>query len=237
MLRQFVAVLSCLVSLPALASDRTKYVPEGNRRVPAIKRIVADPDATTVLKGPIGDATASFVVSQLKDAASRHKTIYLVINSGGGSIRAGNQIVNTIQSLRPVKTVCLVEGAAYSMAAIIASYCGETYMLRNSDIMFHNASVGFEMTELPKAVSRLNHYNDSIDEMFEDLARQLGVPYHELRVRCDSEWWLTARQAARFGLVDGVVNEITYTEKANPLDALLTILGRLNPFGITRGQP
>lgn len=67
--------------------------------------------------------------------------IDLLINSPGGSVEAGLQLVESIHIAqhRGVKVRCAVTTLAASMAFIILNECSERYALSNSLLLFHPA--------------------------------------------------------------------------------------------------
>lgn len=70
------------------------------------------------------------------------KPIYLFLNTPGGSIQAGLELIEQLQSLkRPVHTITLF---AASMGFQIAQNLGERYILKNGVLMSHRAYGGFE---------------------------------------------------------------------------------------------
>jgi ATP-dependent Clp protease protease subunit len=99
-------------------------------------------DQPVTLYGDVDERTASIVVSQIQ-AANRLRTsapILMFIDSPGGSVLAGNRIVDAMQaSRRPIYTVD-VEFAA-SMAAYIWAFGEQRYMMPRAILMLHDASL------------------------------------------------------------------------------------------------
>ena len=137
-------------------------------------------DRIIMLSGEINDDSASIIVASLLYLDSIcHDKISLYINSGGGSVTSGMQIIDTMSFIAsPVETICL--GCAMSMAAVILA-CGEKrmrYALANSEIMIHQPSGGTNGTaadieiqakEILELRSRLNtilseHTGQSIEK-------------------------------------------------------------------------
>lgn len=69
------------------------------------------------------------------------KPINILINSPGGSVPAGLQLVEAmhVAQARGVKVRCAVTTLAASMAYIVLSQCDEKYALANSLLLFHPA--------------------------------------------------------------------------------------------------
>jgi ATP-dependent protease ClpP protease subunit len=131
--------------------------------------------------------------------------VHLHVSSGGGSLSAGLLACDVIDRLRcPVYT--FVEGSVASAASLI-SVCGRRrYMTRRSTLLLHQASM-----EVAGSV----RHDELQDESYNMglLARAMTAVYREHtslstrqveRLLAD-ERYLTAREAARLGLVDVVL--------------------------------
>src|SRR5206468_11288825 len=114
-------------------------------------------------------------------------------------------IVDTMNLVKPdVSTI--VVGVAASMGAIIAAHGtkGKRFSLPNSKIMMHQPSSGFEGTSADIEISArevigLRH---RIDEM---LAERTGQDARKIHADTDRDYWLTAQDAAEYGVVDKVI--------------------------------
>ena len=61
------------------------------------------------------------------------------LNSPGGDVFAGISIANTIKQLSgKVKTTCVVEGLAASIASVIMTACDKIQLHSSSMVMIHN---------------------------------------------------------------------------------------------------
>lgn len=206
-----------LLTTPILASDITKVDINGNKVVKkyTIKKI--NSDKVAMLHGEVRQWNVDIVKDKLKELANEsNKVAYLDIDSPGGSIRAGINLIKTIQGLKDVKglqTHCVVTGAAYSMAGVIASYCHKTYMTFGSDMMFHGASysVGGNADEVFLRVLFITNW---LRELEAELAHQMGITLLQfLKIR-GRELWLTSNQAVRRGFADGIL--INFYHEAIP---------------------
>lgn len=111
------------------------------------------------MAGPVIDMTGSRTVAvygqiggEILEVASKIDTmsrqnrepINIVINSPGGSVFAGLQLVEAIHiaQARGVPVHCAVTTLAASMAFIILGECNQRFVFANSLLLFHPASVG-----------------------------------------------------------------------------------------------
>jgi len=134
--------------------------------------------------------------------------IWFRINSGGGSVDAGLILVDTIRAIdSPV--YCVVESKAYSMAAIILTFCERRYALEHATIMLHEASYG-TAGEDPTNRSRIDFLTRYLDQLHVEIAARLGMPTAKYRAQIRDAWWLMADQAKKAGVIDEVVARIDY---------------------------
>jgi ATP-dependent Clp protease, protease subunit len=129
--------------------------------------------------------------------------ITILINSPGGSVIAGAQIIAAMQAVKsPVRTVC-VELCA-SMAAIIHSYGTSRLMIDHSILMFHPASGGVE-GEVNKMNSKIAFFKKYVDGLNENVAKRAGLTTEQFKAMWEVEHWVDAQDAVSERLSDGIV--------------------------------
>lgn len=173
---------------------------------------------TIVLTNRIVDISGSISSGMIRSAQKRlleldqqsKNPIWLRINSPGGSVPAGLILIDTFKALQsPV--YCLVESAAYSMAAITLVFCDKKYALPHATVMFHPASYG-AMGEDPTIRSRVKFTERYLDALHHEIAKLLKIPHDKYREKIRDAWWLLADEALKAGVLDGVVKRIIYKE-------------------------
>lgn len=169
-----------------------------------------------VLEGMVEDWNMKILSDKLHELAEVRRPAYMVIDSPGGSVSAGLNFINTLKSLKVqkrLKLVCVITDSAYSMAAFIAMYCAETYMLNSASMMFHQASyqVSGSAHEIRRMVSFTERYLNTIEM---DLAKQMGMSYEDYLDFRGIEVWLTSLDAVNMGIVDGILTDFYYEAKA-----------------------
>ena len=193
------------------ASETTKVNLKGNLKVKHFKLNI-DNTRTVVLKDEVQAENIDAIVGQIKGfVQDSNKPIFIIINTPGGSIEAGLDLINLIKSIS-VPTYCVIETEAYSMGANISQYCTKTYIHKYAAMLFHRAaySVRGYVDEVRVRVLFTDRYLMAIES---DLARQMGLTHDQYLNKRGAEWWITADEAAKFGLVDGVIDELYYTAK------------------------
>lgn len=150
------------------------------------------------------DITATLL---LKDSEDSEKKITLFINSQGGSIRNALMICDMIEMIEaPVETVCI--GAAMDEAALILSSGapGMRLATKNSVIAVNQLShAGIRYTDLTDAKKYLELAKADNKRMMEILAKTTGKTLKQVNEDFDRRVFMTATQAAKYGLVDKVV--------------------------------
>ena len=166
-------------------------------------------DRIVFLCDEVNDATASLVVAQLLflEAQDPDKDINLYINSPGGSVSAGLAIYDTMNFIKcDVSTTCI--GMAASMGAFLLSSGakGKRYALPNSEIMIHQplggargqaSDIKIHADHILKTRSRLNSI----------LSKNTGKSLEEIERDKERDNFLSADEAAAYGLVDKVIDK------------------------------
>ncbi len=161
------------------------------------------------LTGPVEDHMASVIIAQLLflEAENPKKEISLYINSPGGVVTAGLAIYDTMQFIRPkVSTLCVGQAASMGSLLLCAGEPGLRFALPNARIMVHQPSGGFQ----GQASDILRHAEDIMKikkRLNEIYVKHTGKDYETIENTLDRDHFMTADEAAAFGLVDRVENK------------------------------
>jgi ATP-dependent Clp protease protease subunit len=162
-----------------------------------------------MLNMPINDQVANVVISQLLylDREDPDKDISLYISSPGGVVTAGLAIYDTMQLIRPdVSTICL--GLAASMATILltAGTKGKRFALPHSTIHMHQVLGGAQgqASDIVIAAKEVMRLDDLIRNI---LVKHTGQPMEKIQHDTDRDFYLNAKQAIEYGLVDQVLEK------------------------------
>ena len=198
-MKQFALALSCvfLTVTPDVAAKE---------KIPAA---VQWTDRTVELNGSISrQMIQKAQAALLKFDEQSHEPVWFRINSGGVSVDAGLILVDTMRAIEsPV--YCVVESKAYSMAAIILTFCERRYALEHATIMLHEASYG-TAGEDPTNRSRMDFLTRYLDQLHVKIAKRLKMSTAKYRERIRDAWWLMADEAKKAGVVDEIVQRIDY---------------------------
>lgn len=166
-------------------------------------------DRIVFLSDEVNDVTASLVVAQLLHLESQDpdKDISLYINSPGGSVTAGMAIFDTMNYIKcDVSTICV--GMAASMGAFLlaAGAKGKRFALPNSEIMIHQPLGGMQgqASDMKIHADHIMKIRQRINEI---LARETGKPIEQIEIDTDRDNFLSADEAAAYGLIDKVIDK------------------------------
>ena len=164
----------------------------------------------------IDDQVANLVVGQLLHLESDDpdKDISLYINSPGGVVYSGLAIYDTMQFIRPdVQTICF--GVAMSMASLLLAggAPGKRYALPNCRILIHQPSGGFQgqASDIEIHARETIALRRRVDEIY---AQHTGQPVEQVHEDMERDRYLTADQAAEYGLVDRVIYSHEFSRPA-----------------------
>jgi len=155
----------------------------------------------------IDDHVANLVIAQMLflQMEDGKKDIHIYINSPGGSVTAGLAIYDTMQFVTcDVTTYCL--GMAASMGAVLlaAGTKGKRFALPNSDIMIHQVSGGAQgqASDVERQVEFMFKLKKRLTRI---LSFHTGKSEEQVKNDSDRDNYMTAAEAADYGLVDHVV--------------------------------
>lgn len=140
-----------------------------------------------------------------------HKPIMLYINSPGGEVVAGLQIIDTMNSIKS-DVITINTGMCASMGAVILSSGAKRMALPHSRVMIHQVSAGtqgkvFDMRAAFEETERINKVTMGI------LAENCGKTYEELIKLTPVDKWMDAEASLKFGIID----EITGNAHRTPM--------------------
>ena len=157
----------------------------------------------------VNEHTANIVVAQLLHLAydDSKKDIKLYINSPGGSVYDGFAIYDTIQYISPdVQTIGI--GVQASMGAFLLSSGtkGKRSILPNSRVMIHQPSSGTQgkISDQEITLKEGIYLKHRLNEI---LAKNTGQKLSKIEKDTDRDFWMGAKEALEYGLVDHVITK------------------------------
>ena len=165
-------------------------------------------DRIIFLGAPIYDDAANIIQAQLLflESVDPEKDIQIYINSPGGSVSAGLGIYDTMQLVNSdVATICT--GLAASMGAVLltAGAKGKRSALPHSRVMIHQPLGAQGQASDIEITAR--EIMKTKRELYEILSAHSGVALKKIEKDADRDYWLSAREAKEYGLIDEVLSK------------------------------
>lgn len=173
---------------------------------------------------PFGDPTEGKFcwVTEFKDESMREffekfseleqdqevSIIPIMISSYGGEIDVLSAMRDIVKSAgKPVATIAFGKAMSAGAALLACGSPGLRFAARNTSIMIHEMSAGAEgkAEEIKNSAADIARTNK---KFMRALASDMGMPYkslmQELARRKNTDWFLTAHEAKKIGMVDHV---------------------------------
>ncbi|SFE71664.1 ATP-dependent Clp endopeptidase proteolytic subunit ClpP [Thermophagus xiamenensis] len=164
-------------------------------------------DRIIFLGVPIDDYVANIIQAQLLylDSVDSTKDISIYFNTPGGSVHSGLGIYDTMQFISSdIQTICT--GMAASMGAVLltAGTKGKRSALKHSRVMIHQPMGGAQgqATDIEITAREILKLKK---ELYEILAEHTGNSYKKVEKDADRDYWMTAEEAKKYGMIDEVL--------------------------------
>ncbi|KPJ55047.1 hypothetical protein AMJ47_02030 [Parcubacteria bacterium DG_72] len=182
--------------------EKTKY---GERAYDIYSRLLKD--RIIFLTGIINDNIANSVIAQMLFLASQDpkKDINLYINTPGGSVTSGLAVYDTMQYVKcPVATICF--GLAGSMGAVLlaAGEKGKRFALPNAEVMLHQVAGGAQgqAVEIEITAKQIIKIKNKLNQI---ISSHAGQALEKVEKDTDRDFYLTAKEAKDYGIIDQVI--------------------------------
>jgi ATP-dependent Clp protease protease subunit len=165
-------------------------------------------DRIIFLGDGINEHTANLVVAQLLflDNQDPKKDIYLYINSPGGSVYDALAIYDTMNFVKAdVQTVGIGVQASAGAILLSSGTMGKRFLLPNSTVMIHQPSSGTRGKVTDQEIDLKESLR--VKALIEDImAKNTGQKKSQIHDDMERDRWMTAAEAKKYGLVDGIIN-------------------------------
>lgn len=133
------------------------------------------------------------------------ETLYLVLDTPGGDINAGNGLVDSLRALHVnVKTIT---NFSASMGFYIAQRLGERLVTPHGMFMAHRARVGGVGGQIPgEFITATGRLLDLVYGMERENAARMGISHEAYTKLVKDEYWVSGVDAVKQGVADKVVN-------------------------------
>ncbi len=157
----------------------------------------------------INDDVSNLIIAQLLFLQSEdaEKDISIYINSPGGMVTSGMAIYDTMQFLKcPITTYCVGQAASMGAVLLAAGTKGKRFALPNARIMIHQPLGGSQgqATDIEIQTKEILRMKKRLNEI---LADHTGKPIKTIEKDTDRDFFMSAEEAVKYGLVDEVVTK------------------------------
>jgi ATP-dependent Clp protease, protease subunit len=156
---------------------------------------------------PIDDQVANAIVAQLLflNNEDNEKEISMYINSPGGQVFAGFAIYDTMKMIsNPISTVAVGITASFGTVLLTAGTKGRRYALPHATIHMHQPLGGAQgqATDIEIAAKQIMKQKSLLNGI---LAKHTGQPLEVIERDTDRDFYLDAKGAVDYGLVDQIL--------------------------------
>jgi ATP-dependent Clp protease, protease subunit len=178
-------------------------------------------DRIIFLGAPIDDIFANLIIAQLLylEAEDPEKDINLYVKTPAGSVTAGLGIYDTLQYVKPpINTICLGQAASMGAFLLTAGTKGKRFALPNARVMIHQPMGGFQgqATEIDIHAREILKIRERLNEI---MAKHTGQPLEKISLDTERDFFMSAEEAKRYGLIDEVITRPPKLLKAISGDA------------------
>ena len=164
-------------------------------------------DRIIFLGTQVDDYTANVIQAQLLylDSSDPGKDISIYINSPGGSVYAGLGIYDTMQFISSdVATICTGMAASMASVLLVAGTKGKRFGLKHSRVMIHQPLGGVQGQASDIEITAREILKVK-KELYTIISDHSGRPYEEIERDGDRDFWMTAEEAKKYGMIDDVL--------------------------------
>ena len=167
-------------------------------------------DRIVFIGTPIDDYVSSLIIAQMLflQMENKNQDISVYINSPGGSVTAGLAIYDTMQFLQcDVATYCIGQAASMGSVLLAAGTKGKRHALPHSRIMIHQPWGGAQgqASDIKIQAEEILRLKDELNAI---LAKHCGQPVEKVTKDADRDFFMSAAEAKKYGLVDEVVETL-----------------------------
>jgi ATP-dependent Clp protease protease subunit len=163
-------------------------------------------DRIIFLGTEVNDYTANVIQAQLLylDSVDSERDINIYLNTPGGSVYAGLGIYDTMQFIGSrVATICTGMAASMGAVLLVAGEKGMRAALPHSRVMIHQPLGGIQgqasdIEITAREILKLK------DELYQIISNHSGQTMDKIRQDADRDYWMTAKEALEYGMIDKV---------------------------------
>ncbi len=165
-------------------------------------------DRQIFLGTDINSDVANIITAQLLWLEQQSETdVQLLINSGGGSVSDGLQIIDTMNLIKPDISTTVV-GTSASMAAVISSSGakGKRFILPHARFMIHQV-LGGTSGQCADVQIQAEQMKSLQKELYAILSENSDIPFKKIEKMADRDKWFTSSETVEFHFADSIIKK------------------------------
>ena len=164
-------------------------------------------DRIIFLGSDVNQHTANLIVAQLLflQAEDAKKDIFIYINSPGGSVYDAMAIYDTMRYVtNDIQTVGIGMQASAAAFLLSSGTKGKRFILPEATVMIHQPSSGTrgKVTDMEIDLKESLRVKQRLNEI---MAASTGQKIAKIKDDMERDYWMTAQEALKYGLVDKVI--------------------------------
>ena len=166
-------------------------------------------DRIIFLGTEVNDYTANVIQAQLLylDSVDSERDINIYLNTPGGSVYAGLGIYDTMQFIgSKVATICTGMAASMGAVLLVAGEKGMRAALPHSRVMIHQPLGGIQGQASDIEITAREILKQK-DELYQIITDHSGQTMDKIRQDADRDYWMTAKEALEYGMIDKVYSK------------------------------
>lgn len=179
-----------------------------NARAQAVPPPPTNPAIVMLELQDVDDNSVHYLKTKLTEfeADSAVKEVWLRINSHGGSVEAGFDLIQAFDHYKKPLT-CVVDVRAWSMGMSVLQGCPKRLMTRRSSLMMHEVLVqgmNGNQHDMIDAASTTRVLTESLIQL---AAERLKIKADSIREKITGrQWWIDADEALDVGAIDSFID-------------------------------
>jgi ATP-dependent Clp protease protease subunit len=164
-------------------------------------------DRIIFLSTEIDDYVCNIIKAQLMYLESLDdEDIEIYIDSPGGSVYSGLGLLDVMDYVKP-DIVTMNTGLAASMAAVIlcSGTKGKRKSLKRSRTMIHQPLGYGGYAQASDMEIEAKEINSLKKELYEIISERTGQTYDKVYKDSDRDYWMTAQDAKKYGMIDEII--------------------------------
>ena len=156
---------------------------------------------------PIDDHVANIIIAELLflEADDPKKEIKIYINSPGGSVTSALAIYDTMKYVKSdVATICIGQAASAAAVLLASGTKGKRFSLPNARVLIHQVMGGAEGQAKDVAIQtkEMLRIKQQVDKI---LSSHTGQSISKIEKDTDRDFFMTADEAKKYGIVDKII--------------------------------